>query len=341
MSSSEVNALCFSLVQIQSQCPLLDLKHINTRPRVAHNLLRVAAKVSSKQQHIRAIAPEPRVVQPRRLPIPHPRAQSSRHSLYNIHDVIDPLRLAGGTDGYGGIAEAAAREGFVDEWAGVGPVRLDDVHRFAVLGGEGGEGAGEVGQGGGRAVEGVEAEAEDVPVGGVDEARAGQGAEPGFLQRQVPAVVDVDHDAGRWGDGGVADAGAGGGPEGGQGCEVRDALGVEGIVGGGAAEGPEEPVVDLVAEADEGEGDPGGGEGGKGGADVGAEAAGEGGERGVGPGGGDGLVAGVGPRVGEVEVEVDGVAGGVEAGGEGEIVREAVDAVDGVDPDSGIDQQGN
>ena len=182
MLSCEGNALCFSLVQIQSQCLLLDQKHINTRPRVAHNLLRVAAKVSSKQQHIRAIAPEPRVVQPRRLPIPDSCAQSARHTLHHVHNVVDPLRLAGRANGYGGIAEAATREGFVDQRARVGPVGLDDVHGFAVLGGEGGEGAGEVGQGGGRAVEGVEAEAEDVPVGGVDEARAGQGAEPGFLQ---------------------------------------------------------------------------------------------------------------------------------------------------------------
>lgn len=176
-----------------------------------------------------------------------------------------------------------------------------------------------------RAVERIHAEAEQIPIGFLHFPRREQTAEPPFLQREIPPVVDVDHDLGfgHAGEHGVGDALSSGGVEGRQVGEVGDARGFGFDVDVGASEGPEHAVAELVAETDDGEVDAFFLEGLEGVGDVLAEGGSEGTEGG-GPCGGGPLFLGVGPVVGEVEVEVDFLAFGVEAFGEGEDVFEVV-----------------
>ena len=279
-------------------------------------------KVLREQHRVLARAAQARIIQPRRLPVEDALAPPPRHVPYRLHRVVRPAELALDADGEG-LAEVG--DGLIFAVAHARPVRLDDEQRLGVPRGQRVERGGQVGVRGIGAVEGVEGEAEDVPVGGGDEARADEGAEPARLQRDVPPVVDVDHHMRGGGAGAdrVGDALTRSLVQRGEAGEVLhergEGLGVDVDVAGG----PEHAVADLVAEGDEGEGHAGAVEGGQRGGDVGAQGGGEGGEGG-GPAGWWVLLVGVREGVAEVEVEVDAVAFGVEAGGEQERVREVV-----------------
>lgn len=304
-----------------------------------HRLARVGvgggpgAVVGREEDGVVAGAAQASQVGPGGLPVVDALAAALGHLADDVDDLVHPVDLAVDADGDGRLAEVGHGAPLAGAQDGV--VGLDDLDGLLVLARHGGQALLEVLEGGGGAVEGVEGEAEDVPVGRRHDARVGEGAEPRLLQRHVPAVVDVDHDVGlvHAAGHGVVDAAACRRVDGGQACEVLRARAVPERVDLDVAERPDHAVANLVAERDDGEVDARVLERVQRRVDVAADRLGQLRQR-LRPGRRGVVVLRIGPRVGEVVVEVDVVALAREALGEVEHVRKVVLARDGVDPKS-------
>ena len=269
------------------------LEHIHRRPTIPRDL-GVLAPIRTKQDRILARTPQTRIVQPRRLPVVDTPTQSIRHGLHHIDDIVHPLRLSRHRDRHTRLTELRRSR----PTALIRPVRLHYLQRLAVGLGKRIERRLQVRERSSGAVERIERKAKDIPVRRLDFPRSSNGAEPALLDRQVIAVVDVNHDLrGRHtGVHGVADAVAGAGPEGREVREVGDARGSGLDVNACFAVGPEHALADFVAEADDGEVDAGFVEGLEGAGDVLAEGGGQGGYVGR-PFFGGGLFVWVGLRI--------------------------------------------